>query len=225
MPRADRDRSGQAGAGRKPAAREGRAGACAARSRIGARTHHAGHRRRRMMPSRLGQFAHGVKVLDLSAFLPGPLAALLLADMGADVLKIEPPAGDGMMQIGPRDAAGRPVFYEAVNAGKSLRRMDLKQPEQRAEFLPLGAGFDVLIEGFRPGVMARLGLGYPALREVNPGLIFCSLSGYGAAGPLARAAGHDNNYLASAGVLHRNGQTGPMFFDPPVADVSSSLFG
>jgi crotonobetainyl-CoA:carnitine CoA-transferase CaiB-like acyl-CoA transferase len=117
------------------------------------------------------------------------------------------------------------VFHEAVNAGKSLRRMDLKQPEQRAEFLRLVEGFDVLIEGFRPGVMRRLGLDYPVLRAINPGLIFCSLSGYGAAGPMAQAAGHDNNYLANAGVLHRNGQTGPMFFDPPVADVSSSLFG
>jgi crotonobetainyl-CoA:carnitine CoA-transferase CaiB-like acyl-CoA transferase len=177
------------------------------------------------MPSRLGQFARGVRVLDLSAFLPGPLAALLLADMGADVLKVEPPAGDAMIQLGPRDEAGRPVFYEAVNAGKSLRRMDLKRPEQRDEFLRLVEEFDVLIEGFRPGVMRRLGLDYAVLREINPGLIFCSLSGYGASGPLAQAAGHDNNYLASAGVLHRNGQTGPMFFDPPVADVSSSLFG
>src|ERR1700750_2331718 len=102
------------------------------------------------MPSRLGQFARGDRVLDLSAFVPGPLAALLLADMGAEVLKIEPPAGDAMMQIGPRDAEGRPVFYEAVNAGKSLRRMDLKRPEQRAAFLRLVEEFDVLIEGFRP---------------------------------------------------------------------------
>lgn len=177
------------------------------------------------MLSRLGRFARGVRVLDLSAFLPGPLAALLLADMGAVVLKIEPPAGDAMMALGPRDEAGRGVFYEAVNAGKSVRRMDLKRPEQREAFLRLVEEYDVLIEGFRPGVMRRLGLDYPVLREVNPGLIFCSLSGYGATGPMAHAAGHDSNYLANAGVLHRNGQTGPMFFDPPIADVSSSLFG
>ena len=177
------------------------------------------------MFSRLSQFARGVRVLDLSAFLPGPLAALLLADMGAEVLKIEPPAGDAITQIGPRDAAGRPVFHEAVNAGKSLRRMDLKQDAQRAEFLRLVEEFDVLIEGFRPGVMHRLKLDYSVLREINPGLVFCSLSGYGASGPLVREAGHDNNYLANAGVLHRNGQTGPTFFDPPLADVSGSLFG
>ena len=175
--------------------------------------------------SRLGLFARGVKVLDLSAFLPGPLSSLLLADMGAEVLKIEPPAGDAMMQLGPRDLAGRPIFYEAVNAGKTVRRMDLKQPEVRAEFLRLVADHDVLLEGFRPGVMQRLGLGYAALREVNPGLIYCSLSGYGASGPMAQAAGHDANYLAASGVMHRNARDLPFFYDPPMADVTGSLFG
>ncbi len=177
------------------------------------------------VPSRLALFARGVKVLDLSAFLPGPLAALLLADMGADVLKVEPPAGDAMMALGPRGPDGGPLLYETVNAGKTVRRMDLKQPDQRAAFLDLVASHDVLIEGFRPGVMRRLGLHYAALREVNPGLIYCSLSGYGASGPLAQAAGHDANYLAAAGVLHRNGDGKPVFFDPPMADLAGSLFG
>ena len=175
--------------------------------------------------SRLGLFARGVRVLDLSAFLPGPLASLLLADMGAEVLKVEPPAGDPMTQLGPRDKAGRPVFYEAVNAGKAVRRMDLKQPAARAEFLRLVEGFDVLIEGFRPGVMQRLGLDFAVLRTINPGLVYCSLSGYGASGPMAQAAGHDANYLAASGVMHRNGRDMPAFYDPPMADVASSLFG
>ena len=175
--------------------------------------------------SRLGLFARGVKVLDLSAFLPGPLASLLLADMGAEVLKIEPPTGDAMATIGPRDASGRPVFYETVNAGKRVRQMDLKQPAARAEFLCLAAEADVLIDGFRPGVMQRLGIGAELLRAINPGLIICSLSGYGATGPRAMAAGHDANYLAEAGVLHRNGQDAPVIYDPPVSDVSGSLFG
>jgi crotonobetainyl-CoA:carnitine CoA-transferase CaiB-like acyl-CoA transferase len=178
------------------------------------------------VPSRLARFARGIKVLDLSAFLPGPLASLLLADMGAEVLKIEPPTGDAMTLLGPRDAADQPVFYNAVNAGKSVRRMDLKNPAQRAEFLGLVADCDVLIEGFRPGVMQRLGLGYAALRDENPGLIYCALSGFGAGGPMAEAAGHDANYLAASGVLHRNGcDGGPIFYDPPIADVSGSLFG
>jgi alpha-methylacyl-CoA racemase len=176
-------------------------------------------------PSRLGLFARGVRVLDLSAFLPGPMASLLLADMGAEVLKIEPPAGDPMTQLGPRDRDGHPLFYESINAGKSVRRMDLKQPESRAAFLHLVAEADVLIEGFRPGVMQRLGLGYDVLREVNPRMIYCALSGYGATGPMAGHAGHDANYLATAGVLHRNGTDAPMFYDPPLADVTGSLFG
>ena len=171
--------------------------------------------------SRLAQFARGVRVLDLSSFLPGPYAALLLADMGAEVLKIEPPAGDAMRQVGPRDPAGTPVFHAAANAGKTVRRMDLKQPAMRDEFLGLVAGFDVLIEGFRPGVMARLGLGYEVLRARNAGLVMCSLSGYGAAGPKAQEAGHDANDLSQAGMLHRNGG---VFSDPPMADLSGSLY-
>ncbi len=172
--------------------------------------------------SRLGQFARGVRVLDLSSFLPGPFASLMLADMGAEVLKIEPPAGDAMLQLGPRDAGGTPVFHGAVNAGKTVRRMDLKQPAGRDEFLRLVAEYDVLIEGFRPGVMQRLGLDDTVLRAVNPGLIMCSLSGYGVSGSKAQEAGHDANYLANSGMMHRNGG---LFYDPPIADLSGSLFG
>ena len=171
--------------------------------------------------SRLGQFARGVRVLDLSSFLPGPFASLMLADMGAEVLKIEPPDGDAMLQLGPRDAQGAPVFHGAVNAGKTVRRMNLKQPAERAEFLRLVEQHDVLIEGFRPGVMQRLGLDYKVLRGINPRLVMCSLSGYGAAGPKAQEAGHDANYLANSGMMHRNGGS---YYDPPVADLSGSLF-
>jgi crotonobetainyl-CoA:carnitine CoA-transferase CaiB-like acyl-CoA transferase len=174
--------------------------------------------------SRLRLFARGVRVLDLSWFLPGPLASLLLADMGAEVLKIEPPAGDPMRLVGPRGEDGGAVFHAAVNAGKTVLRMDLKQQQGRAAFLDLVRGADVLIEGFRPGVMARLGLDWPSLRTVNPALIYCSLSGYGAEGPLAGAAGHDNNYLANAGIMHRNGEGMPAFLDPPVADGTGALF-
>ncbi|MBY0329593.1 MAG: CoA transferase [Acetobacteraceae bacterium] len=174
--------------------------------------------------SRLGRFVHGVRVLDLSWFLPGPLASLLLADMGAEVLKIEPPSGDPMRELGPRDAAGHAVFHAAVNAGKTVLRLDLKRPEDHAAFLDLVRGADVLIEGFRPGVMARLGADWPTLQAVNPRLVYCSISGYGAAGPLSQAAGHDNNYLATAGVMHRNGDGMPAFLDPPVADGTGALF-
>lgn len=174
--------------------------------------------------SALNSWLEGVRVLDLSQYIPGPLATLLLADFGADVLKIEPPNGDEMRNLGPRDATGRPIFYESVNAGKRVRRMDLKRAVIREEFLQLAAEVDVLVESFRPGVMGRLGLDYERMRAINPGIVYCSLSGYGVGGPLEQAAGHDANYLAQAGVLHRNGEAAPMYFDPPIADTSGSLF-
>lgn len=174
--------------------------------------------------SSLNSWLAGIRVLDLSQYLPGPLATLLLADFGADVLKIEPPRGDEMQNLGPRDSAGRAIFYESVNAGKRVRRMDLKRPEAREEFLRLAVDADVLLESFRPGVMARLRLDYAAVAARNPRLVYCSLSGYGIGGPLEQAAGHDANYLAQAGVLHRNGDAAPVYFDPPVADTTGSLF-
>ena len=173
--------------------------------------------------SRLNQCLRGVRVLDLSSYLPGPFASLLLADFGAEVLKVEPPQGDGMLQLGPRDADGTPLFHAALNAGKTICRLDLKHAEGKQALLSLAAQADVLIEGFRPGVMQRLGLDHTTLRERNPRLIYCSLSGYGAEGPLSQAAGHDGNYLALAGVLHRNGVP-PRCFDPPIADMTSGLF-
>src|SRR5258708_27849836 len=106
--------------------------------------------------ARLNHLLNGVKVLDLSQYLAGPMASLVLADMGADVLKIEPPAGDEMQRLGPRDAQGKPVFYAAINAGKTARRMDLKNPPERDAFIALARDADVVIEGFRPGVMDRL---------------------------------------------------------------------
>jgi crotonobetainyl-CoA:carnitine CoA-transferase CaiB-like acyl-CoA transferase len=173
--------------------------------------------------SRLNHCLRGVRVLDLSSYLPGPFASLLLADFGAEVVKVEAPRGDGMMQLGPRDADGMPLFHAALNAGKTLCRLDLKSAEGRQALLSLVAEADVLIEGFRPGVMLRLDLDHTTLRERYPRLIYCSLSGYGAAGPMAQVAGHDGNYLALAGVLHRNGVP-PRCFDPPIADMTSGLF-
>lgn len=173
--------------------------------------------------ARLNQFLKGIKVLDLSQYIPGPMASLMLADMGAEVLKIEPPGGDEMQRLGPRDAQDEPVFYKAINAGKSARRMDLKNRTAREAFVALSRDADVLIEGFRPGVMDRLGIGWDILRAINPGLIFCSISGFGDTSPLKTTAGHDGNYLAMAGVLHRNGAS-PMFFDPPIADTSGALY-
>ena len=174
--------------------------------------------------SKLNGWLSGVRVLDLSRYLPGPLAGMLLADLGAEVLKIEGPTGDEMQELGPRDANNQPIFYPSVNAGKTARRMNLKDAAERGEFLRLVAASDVLLETFRPGVMTKLGLGWETLRATNPRLVYCALSGYGATGPLKGAAGHDANYLALTGILHRQMGGNANYFDPPLADNAGALF-
>ncbi|MFP6559298.1 CaiB/BaiF CoA transferase family protein [Paraburkholderia sp. B3] len=148
----------------------------------------------------------GLRVLDLTMLLPGPVATLRLAEMGADVLKIEPPgAGDAarvMMQSAADEVAARPgAFYRLVNRGKRETRLDLKSEAGRAVLLALARDADVLVESFRPGVMTRLGVGYEALNAINPKLVYCAISGYGAGSPFADRAGHDLNYIGYAGVL------------------------
>ncbi|HZZ09533.1 MAG TPA: CaiB/BaiF CoA-transferase family protein [Paraburkholderia sp.] len=148
----------------------------------------------------------GLRVLDLTRLLPGPVAALRLAELGADVLKIEAPgAGDPtrtMMQSSSDRVAGRPgVFYRLVNRGKRETRLDLKSEAGCHILRALAAEADVLIESFRPGVMDRLGIGYETLRAANPRLVYCAISGYGAQGPFVEHAGHDLNYIGYAGVL------------------------
>jgi alpha-methylacyl-CoA racemase len=173
----------------------------------------------------MGAFLTGVRVLDLSHYIPGPLATLHLADFGAEVIKVEPPGGDQMAALGPRDGVGAPIYYHALNAGKTLVTLNLKTDADRARFLDMVATADVVVEGFRPGVLARLGIDYEVLAGVNPGIILCSISGYGATGPDRARAGHDANYLAQSGVMHRNGRPAPMFFDPPLADMAGALYG
>jgi alpha-methylacyl-CoA racemase len=177
------------------------------------------------MTSRLHEFLKDLRVLDLSRHLPGPLATLMLSDMGASVLKIESPEGDEMRRWGARDAAGRPVMFEAVNAGKRTMRLDLKSDEGREALLGLVDTHDVLIESFRPGVLDRLGIGHADLRRHNPRLIICALSGYGQGGPLSGAAGHDINYLSQGGLLYGNGTpASPSMIYPPIADCTGSMF-
>jgi alpha-methylacyl-CoA racemase len=143
----------------------------------------------------------GVRVLDFTTLLPGPLATRLLAESGATVLKIEPPAGDPMRHLGPRDARGDSIAFQMLNSRKHLRMLDLKNLEGRHQALDLARSADVLVEQFRPGVMDRLGLGHATLAALNPRLIYCSITGYGQTGPRANLAGHDLNYVAEAGLL------------------------
>ena len=157
-----------------------------------------------------------VSVLDLSIWRPGPYATSLLVGLGADVVKVEPPGGDPMRHY--------PELFESVNAGKRSIMLDLKEPDGagRKRALELAAEADVIVEGFRPGVMARLGLGEAAVRALNAGVVYCSISGYGQQGPLAVAPGHDLNYQAWAGALAPDG--GAAVMPPlPLADLASGM--
>lgn len=182
------------------------------------------HEKVEKTPSAMGGFLTDVKILDLSQYIPGPMATLYLADMGAEVIKIEPPNGDAMQALGPKDGSGRPIYYGALNANKSIYRINLKEPAERDAFLELVREADVVVEGFRPGVMRRLGIDYETLCQINSAIILCSISGYGAGTQMGRKAGHDANYLAMMGTLDRNGMEQPTFFDPPVSDVGGALF-
>lgn len=148
----------------------------------------------------------GLRILDLSRLLPGPMATRHLADLGAEVLKVEPPQpdgapGDDAARMGAPGRDGVSYFYRVINHGKRRAAIDLKVPEGVAQLRALVAEAHALVEGFRPGVMARLGLAYDTLAAINPRITLTSISGYGQQGPLQAAAGHDINYLALAGVV------------------------
>ncbi len=158
----------------------------------------------------------GVKVLDLSRLLPGPYCSMMLADFGAEVLKVEQPGqGDYIRWIPPLvgDTGG---IYLSVNRSKKSITLDLKKIEAKEIIYKLVKESDVLLEGFRPGVAARLEIDYDTLKKINPGLIYCSITGYGQDGPYALKAGHDINYIGYAGVLGLNGRAGETPAIPPV---------
>ncbi|VVE06359.1 carnitine dehydratase [Pandoraea capi] len=152
----------------------------------------------------------GVTVLDLTRLLPGPLAGQRLAEMGAHVIKIEDTgAGDYAREMMLREGESAPsAFWRLLNRGKTVERLDLKQAGDRARFLAHVARADVLLEGFRPGVMARLGFDFETLVGVRPSLVMASISGYGQQGPMSQAAGHDINYIGYAGVLDQLADAG-----------------
>src|SRR5277367_5529373 len=155
----------------------------------------------------------GVRVLDLSRLLPGGFCSLLLADFGAEVLKVEdtgmgdyirwsPPFYDGA-----HDSA-RSALFLALNRNKRSIRLDLKNERGREALLRLVTEYDVVLESFRPGVLERLGVGYERMREVNTGIVYCAISGYGQDGPKRNASGHDMNYLGLIGLLGLTGERG-----------------
>lgn len=172
----------------------------------------------------------GIRVLDLTRLLPGPYATLMLADLGAEVIRVEAPGDDDLVRVLPpaltaKDGTTVGALYIALNRNKKSVVLDLKQPAGRDAFLRLAKTADVVVEGFRPGVMDRLGLGWDALAAVNPRLSLCSMSGYGQDGPLAQRAGHDLGYMALAGALGVGGpaEGPPAIPGVQVADLGSSM--
>jgi alpha-methylacyl-CoA racemase len=167
----------------------------------------------------------GIRVLDLTRLLPGPMCTLYLADLGADVIKVEDTgAGDYARSLStspgaaPRGVTG---WYRAINRNKRSLAVDLKAVDGHAAFMSLARDADVVVEGFRPGVVHALRVDYDAVRAVNPRVVYCALSGYGQTGPRALAAGHDINYLGYAGVLNHSGERGgaPALANVQIADL------
>ena len=170
----------------------------------------------------------GVRVLDLSRLLPGPVCTLHLADLGADVVKVEDTgAGDYARSLGLAPTDGRAAsdapsaFFRMVNRNKRSLALDLKAPAGREAFLRLAQRADVIVESFRPGVVDKLGVGYAAVAARNPRIVYCSITGYGQTGPYRDRAGHDINYLGYAGVLDQTGTSGgpPALSNLQVADL------
>ncbi|MDN3223683.1 CaiB/BaiF CoA transferase family protein [Pseudomonas nunensis] len=175
----------------------------------------------------LGPLA-SLKVLDFSTLLPGPFASLLLADMGAEVLRIESPTRMDLLRVLPPHDQGVSASHAYLNRNKRSLALDLKQPEALAVIKQLLQDHDIVLEQFRPGVMERLGLGYEALKAINPKLIYVSITGYGQTGPYKDRAGHDLNYLALAGLSSYTGRadSGPVPLGMQVADIAGgSLHG
>lgn len=145
----------------------------------------------------------GITVIDLSQFLPGPMLSVMMADQGAKVIKIEPPAGDPARVMAPFEQ-GQSVWFRNLNRGKLSEVLDLKSDAGRARLTELISTADVFVEGFRPGVMARLGFDYAAVSALNPRIVYCSVSAFGQSGPLAHHPAHDLAVQALSGFLSVN---------------------
>lgn len=167
----------------------------------------------------------GIRILDLSRLAPGPYCSMLLADLGADVIKVEEPStGDYMRSMFP-PIKEQSAFFISLNRNKRSLTVNLKSEDGREIIKKLARSSDVLLEGFRPGVMDRLGLGYENIKKINPRLVYCSLSGYGQDGPYRSQSGHDLNYIAMGGLLGLTGVEGgpPVVPGIPLSDLIGGL--
>lgn len=168
---------------------------------------------------------NGLKVLDFTTLLPGPYATMCLADMGAEVLRVVSPSRPDLVDFLPPKIPGLGIGAVAAYLGRGKKNLaiNLKDPRALKIIHQLLADYDIVLEQFRPGVMAKLGLDYESLKKVNPAVIYCSLTGYGQTGPMRDRAGHDINYLSMAGVMAYSGRkfTGPVLTGMQIADVAS----
>lgn len=170
----------------------------------------------------------GLKILDFTTLLPGPFATMTLADLGAEVLAVISGSRPDLASFMPPFVPGTKLSAAAAYLGRGKRSLTLNLKDPRAEDIVdrLLATHDILIEQFRPGVMAKLGFSYETLREKHPSLIYCSLTGYGQTGPMKDRAGHDINYLARSGLMGYAGrrETGPTLMSMQIADVASGSY-
>ncbi len=170
----------------------------------------------------------GIKILDLSHFMAGPITGLLLADLGADVIKVERPTGDDARSMAPPWIGGESAAYLIVNRHKRGIAIDLKHEEGRQVFTRLAAGADIIIENYRHGVVDKLGIDYPSLRRLNERLIWCSISGYGRTGPYAQRPGFDLMAQAMSGLMSFTGEgpgRPPVKVGAPIADIGAGILG
>jgi len=167
----------------------------------------------------------GIRVLDVTQVMAGPFCAMLLCDMGADVIKVEPPGGDSTRRMPGAVGTDSPSF-NAVNRGKRGVVIDLKHPAGRAAVRRLALASDVLVENYRPGVMAKFGLGYEKLAREHPGLVYASISGYGQTGPASGKGGFDLVAQGVSGLMSITGEAGrpPVKVGVPITDLGAGLF-
>jgi len=179
------------------------------------------------MTARTGPLS-GMRVIELAHVMAGPVCGLMLADMGADVIKVEKPEGDDTRRFLPPDINGESAAYMMMNRNKRGIVLDLKTDAARAALLKLIADADVVIENYRMGTMERLGLGYEALRKINPRLIYCSISGFGRTGPYANRGGYDLIAQGMSGLMSITGEAPgrpPVKTGAPISDITAGILG
>ena len=170
----------------------------------------------------------GVKVLDLTQIMAGPYCTMMLADMGADVVKVEKPnGGDDTRRMGPPFIKGESAAFLGINRNKRSIVIDLRSDSGRELAQRMARESDILVQNFRPGAIERMGLGYEQVREINPAIVYCTISGFGATGPYAQRGGFDLVAQGMSGLMSVTGHAGgpPAKVGVPICDLNAGMFG